>query len=296
MTGVTVVTCRDADGQPIGFTANSFSSVSLDPPLVLVCIANTSRNYRTVTRAGGFAINVLSEHQKDISTTFARPVEDRFSAVKWHSGPNGAPVLDGVSAWFDCAMHKIVEAGDHAILICHVRAFYANQTPGLGYARGAYITPGLEAAALSARGSGVTVSALIERRGQVLLLQDADGGMTIPRSLVGKEGASAALRSLTQQIGLNTVSGFIYSVYEDAESGRHNICFLCHAQDGTPGTGAFVRLDGQTLNTIADPALKGMLTRFGQESKMGNYGIYFGNHAAGEVRQLRPGTDQARDL
>lgn len=81
LTGVTVVTTINAEGQPIGFTANSFTSVSLDPPLLLVCLAKTSRNYAAVTEAAGFAVNILSEAQKDVSNTFARPVEDRFAAV-----------------------------------------------------------------------------------------------------------------------------------------------------------------------------------------------------------------------
>nr|WP_241525576.1 flavin reductase family protein [Pseudophaeobacter leonis] len=100
MTGVTVVTSHDSDGQPIGFTANSFSSVSLEPPLVLVCMANSSSNFKALTQATGFAVNVLAADQKEVSNTFARPVEDRFATVDWHPGPNGAPILAGVSAWF----------------------------------------------------------------------------------------------------------------------------------------------------------------------------------------------------
>lgn len=104
MTGVTVVTTHDPDGNPIGFTANSFTSVSLDPPLVLVCIANSSSNYAAFEQAEGFAVNVLAEDQKGVSNTFARPVEDRFAAVSWQQGPQGSPVFEGVSAWFDCSM------------------------------------------------------------------------------------------------------------------------------------------------------------------------------------------------
>ena len=85
-TGVTVVTACDGDGNPIGFTANSFTSVSLNPPLLLVCLAKTSRNFATMTGTPHFAINVLSETQKDVSNTFARPVEDRFAAVEWAKG------------------------------------------------------------------------------------------------------------------------------------------------------------------------------------------------------------------
>ena len=117
LTGVTVVTTHDAEGQPVGFTANSFASVSLDPPLLLVCLARTSRNFDTLTRAGRFAVNILSEGQKDISNTFARPVEDRFAGLEWQPGPHGSPVFAGVAAWFDCSTDKIVDGGDHRMLL-----------------------------------------------------------------------------------------------------------------------------------------------------------------------------------
>ena len=123
LTGVTVVTTVDDAGAPIGFTANSFTSVSLDPPLLLVCLAKTSRNYATLTAAKGFGVNILSEDQKDVSNTFARPVEDRFAAVDWRIGPHGSPVFADVAAWFDCATHDVVDAGDHVILIGRVEGF-----------------------------------------------------------------------------------------------------------------------------------------------------------------------------
>ncbi len=90
-TGVTVVTACDGDGNPIGFTANSFTSVSLNPPLLLVCLAKTSRNFAIMTGAQHFAINVLSETQKDVSNTFARPVEDRFCGGRVGEGVGRLP-------------------------------------------------------------------------------------------------------------------------------------------------------------------------------------------------------------
>lgn len=95
MTGVTVVTALDAQGQPIGFTANSFTSVSLEPPLLLVCLARSSRNFDAFTQGAGFAINVLAEHQKDISNRFAKPMQDRFAEARmaarpaWRAGDRG---------------------------------------------------------------------------------------------------------------------------------------------------------------------------------------------------------------
>jgi hypothetical protein len=81
MTGVTVVTTADAEGKPLGFTANSFSSVSLDPPLLLVSIANLGQSAGLCRAGAGFAVNILAEGQKDISATFARPVDDRFAGL-----------------------------------------------------------------------------------------------------------------------------------------------------------------------------------------------------------------------
>lgn len=129
---MTVVTAQAADGKPRGFTANSFSSVSLDPPLLLVSIEKSSSNFEVFTKADGFAVNILSEGQKPISNIFSSPVQDRFSGADWHLGPQGAPILAGVSAWFDCALHQCVDAGDHTILLGRVAAFHAGTAAGLG--------------------------------------------------------------------------------------------------------------------------------------------------------------------
>lgn len=289
MTGVTVVTAADDEGNPVGFTANSFTSVSLEPPLVLVCLANTSSNYETLTRAKGFAINVLAEGQKDVSNTFARPVEDRFAAVAWKKGPHGSPVFGDVSAWFDCSMHKTVEAGDHVILIGRVEAFDTSTHPGLGYARGAYVTAAAEAEAL-ANGANLLVSALIARDGDVLLVDDGNGGLTLPEVNVGKEGATAALQKLIQSCGIEAEPGFIYSVYEDGAREHQHISFLCQTAAGDPARGAFCDLGASTLMDIADPAMRIMLERYEAERRMGNFGVYFGNQKSGTVRSVMSGS------
>ena len=100
MTGVTVVTTLDADGKPLGFTANSFSSVSLDPPLLLVSIANSSGNLGAFVSGKGFAVNILGEGQKEVSGTFARPSADRFAQTYWRHGPIGSPLIAGVALQF----------------------------------------------------------------------------------------------------------------------------------------------------------------------------------------------------
>ena len=289
MSGVTVVTTLDPEGNPLGFTANSFTSVSLDPPLVLVCLANTSRNYDAFAGSGGFAVNVLSEEQKSVSNTFARQVEDRFSVVEWQRGPHGSPVFEGVSAWFDCSMFRTVEAGDHLILMGKVEACENNAHPGLGYARGAYVTPAAEAKALNNR-ANLIVSALIAHRGKILLVEDADGSLALPEAKVGKDGASAALRGLIEANGAEAEPGFIYSVYEDETRATQHISFLCQTSGSASNNGKFCELDAETLGRLAEPAMQTMLRRFAAESRMGNFGVYFGNQVSGTVRPVTPGS------
>ena len=288
MTGVTVVTAKDGNGTPLGFTANSFTSVSLDPPLVLVCLANSSKNYDAFIGAQGFAVNILAETQIALSNTFASRVEDRFAEVDWRDGPNGSPILADVSAWFDCAMHKTVEAGDHVILIGEVKAFDANTTSGLGYARGAYVTPSTAAEALEHSGN-LIVSALIERDGKVLLIDDGKDGLTLPERAAKDQGASATLRGLFDTVGVDAQPSFLYSVFDDSDRKRQHICFLCQTGDETPQQGQFIPLTEDTLAKVSDPAIVTMLRRFGAEAQLGNYGIYYGDTKSGEVRPISHG-------
>jgi len=289
MTGVTVVTAKTAAGDPVGFTANSFTSVSLDPPLVLVCLARTSGNHDAFTTGPGFAVNILSEAQKDISNTFARPSDDRFAAVDWHEGPHGAPVLKGVSAWFDCSLFKTVDAGDHVILMGKVEGFDANPTPGLGYARGAYVTPAAEVEAMEP-GVDLILSGLVTRDGEVLLVEGKDGGKSLPEMRVGTSGVSETLGRLLQQVGLNAEPGFIYAVYEDAGRKRQQITFRCDAAEGKPRMGAFAAMASETLDKVSDPAMRTMLSRFAEESRVGNFGIYYGSKERGQVRAIATGS------
>lgn len=290
MTGVTVVTTIDAEGNPLGFTANSFSSVSLDPPLLLVSIANGSQNRAAFAGAAGFAVNILAEGQKDVSSTFARPVADRFSTVYWRRGPVGAPLIAGVSAWFDCTLERVVEAGDHTILIGRVGGFEATPAPGLGYYRGAYVTPAQTAAQLPT-GPDVVITAILEAGGQVLLTDDGRGGLSLPMARVGREGVQAALAGLIAATGLTAAPGSIYAIYEDVAQGKQHIAFRCPATPGTPARGAFVDLSPAGFADVTDPAMRVMLDRLAEEARMGNYGIYVGTHEQGRVTRIGERSD-----
>src|SRR3546814_1665561 len=116
-TGVTVVTAMCPDGTPIGLTANSFTSVSLDPPLLLVCIANSAGSAPYLREAGRFAVNVLQIGQQPTSNRFAGKGEDRFAATPWIKGEFGTPVLTGSLSSFECARHAVHDGGDHLLLV-----------------------------------------------------------------------------------------------------------------------------------------------------------------------------------
>ena len=122
-TGVAVVTAIDPDGHPVGLTVNSFSAVSLKPPLVLWCLDNTSHNLAAFRRAGHHAINVLAAGQLDLSNRFATWPVDRFAGLHWHPGFGGAPLLPGCCASFEVANEDAHPGGDHTIFVGRVERF-----------------------------------------------------------------------------------------------------------------------------------------------------------------------------
>jgi flavin reductase (DIM6/NTAB) family NADH-FMN oxidoreductase RutF/pimeloyl-ACP methyl ester carboxylesterase len=138
-TGVTIVTAFGADGLPIGLTANSFTSVSLDPPLLLVCIANTAGSAPVLRGATRFAVNVLQIGQQPTSNRFAGKGEDRFAATPWEKGEFDSPVLLGSLTAFECEQESLYEAGDHFLLIGRVlKASFEPRRDPLLYFRGKY--------------------------------------------------------------------------------------------------------------------------------------------------------------
>lgn len=119
-TGITVITAMDGD-EPVGLAANSFTSVSLDPPLVLFCAASSSTTWPRIQRAGHFTVNVLDEHQEDICRLFATRGADRFGQIGWHVEQHG-PILDDVHAYLDCTIEAEHPAGDHVIVVGRVHS------------------------------------------------------------------------------------------------------------------------------------------------------------------------------
>ncbi len=137
-TGVTIVTAMAKDGTPVGFTANSFTSVSLEPPLLLVCLAHTAASYGVFREAESFAVNVLEAGQEEMAKRFASRGADKFAGCAWTPGRLGAPLIDGSLSRFDCAMHQRVAAGDHDVLMGRVVGFSLHEGAALLYHLGGF--------------------------------------------------------------------------------------------------------------------------------------------------------------
>lgn len=116
-TGVTIASVLDSQGTPHGLTVSSFTSVSLEPPLVLICLGHQVTIIETFRAATYFGINVLNEHQRDLSESFARKGHDRFNRVRWYCGPSGVPLLEDVLAAIECRVYQRFLSGDHDIMV-----------------------------------------------------------------------------------------------------------------------------------------------------------------------------------
>ena len=127
--GVTVVTSMSA-GEPVGMTCQSFSSVSLNPPLVMICPAKTSRAWPRMRQAGFFCVNILSAEQQEISNNMATKGAEKFDGVGWKPAPTGAPVVDGVLGYVDCTIDTVHEAGDHYIVVGRVKELAMGDAAG----------------------------------------------------------------------------------------------------------------------------------------------------------------------
>jgi len=137
-TGITVATVVDPAGAPHGLTVNSFTSVSLEPPLVLVCIAHAAVTVESFRTAKYFGVNILASDQRELSDHFARKGHNRFANLEWSTGETGVPLLPGVLAAIECEVHSTVRAGDHDIFLGEVVRVEVHERAPLLYYASAY--------------------------------------------------------------------------------------------------------------------------------------------------------------
>ena len=290
-TGVTVITTRQPDGTPRGFTANSFTSVSLDPPLLLVCLAKSAHSVDVFANAPHFAVNILAEDQKAVSGLFASRAPDKFQQCDWTPGHADVPVLSGVLAQFTCARHRLVDAGDHLVLIGRVEDFATREAQPLGYFRGNYFSVGLERdlveAAAAAHGSRIGV--VLACDGGVLLREDA-GKLFLPLS-PGPNPSVAALRAKLSASGLTPDIDFVYAAFDDRTTGGHAIYYHGRATGAAPAGYRVLPLADLATAPLANAAEARMLARYAEDFRNGSFGIYHGTETTGSVRQVATSLD-----
>ena len=137
-TGVTVITTKDATGKPFGLTANSYTSLSLDPPLVLVCVDKKVDCYACFEQSKVFVVNILSEGQDQLSTRFATKGIEKFAGVAVRQGTLGVPLLEGAVAHIECTLTSAYEGGDHTIYVGEIQSVAASGDRPLLFFKGKY--------------------------------------------------------------------------------------------------------------------------------------------------------------
>lgn len=138
-TGVCVITAVESNGAPVGMVVGSFTSVSLDPPLVGFFPDKGSSSWPRIANAGRFCVNILGDDQQDLCRRFAARGEDKFAGVDYRLSEGGSPVLGGVVAWIDCKLHAVHEAGDHYIALGEVTGLDSDRSGGpLLFFKGGY--------------------------------------------------------------------------------------------------------------------------------------------------------------
>ncbi|WP_422383754.1 flavin reductase [Roseibium album] len=287
MTGVTVVTGLDGDGTPVGFTANSFSSVSLNPPLLLVCPGKFLSSFNVFSACRNFSVSVLSEGQEDVANTFAGYKGDRFARVAHTSNSHGVPVIDGAIAAFSCKTHQVIPAGDHIVLIGEVTEFQQGEGRGLGYSGGQFFSLGLEHQARDPGASKNICGALIEVEGGVLLKPSPDG-YRLPECVAPDRTAlRECLKEELSHLGTDVELGPVFSVFDDRSKEVHFAYLLGKATSVNP-VSEYERIPFSDLAglTYSSSATARMLQRFAEEARTRNFNLYLGDLVSGETHRL----------
>jgi flavin reductase (DIM6/NTAB) family NADH-FMN oxidoreductase RutF len=137
-TGVTIITTVSKDGVPFGLTANAFTSVSLDPPLLLISVDKKAESYPHFEQSKVFTVNILSDEQEGLSRKFAVSGGDKFQGVAYRMGANGVPILDGALAYLECKVYAVYDGGDHTLFLGEIDEAETREVKPLVFYRGGY--------------------------------------------------------------------------------------------------------------------------------------------------------------
>ena len=290
VTGVTVITTRDCGGNPRGMTANSFTSVSLDPPLLLVCVGKAAASFPAFNETRSFAVNFLHEGQAEISSVFASKAADKFQSVNHDGAHTGAPILTDSLTWFDCTVHNRIEAGDHIILIGRVQAFGTSPSAPLGFCRGRYasVKDPLPAGWLASQ--DMIIGYLVEAGDRILLRSDGKGSWVLPTARRRKADSQLVLDG-GEALTLVPENTFLYSVFDVADSDPGYLIYRAElsresAEAALPDGHAFFSVDALPYERVATHELRAMLRRYARERQDKRFGIYIDTGDGGRVAMI----------
>lgn len=285
MTGVTVVTARAPSGELVGFTANSFTSVSLDPPLLLVCPGSHLSSYDAFCSVSHFAVSILAEGQEDISNTFAKSKSDRFAQTCWQEDTYGSALIDGRAAGFSCEVFQKVPAGDHTVLMGRVTRFDQSGRAPLGYCADGYFSLSKErqSDAAGPKAKDIQASVILQQGDDILLT--AQGGLPTV-TLKSAEGARTALRGYLDGMGVQGRLGPVYSIYDEGTQSRRIVILGTLVAGHNRADLRPCAIADLPMRLPQDPAMADMLCRFASEHQRQSFGLYVGDVHQGEIHTI----------
>lgn len=294
MTGVTIVTTIDREGRRRGMTMTSFTSVSLDPPMVLVCVDRRAASFDAFVESRGIAVHILASAQEPLARTFASKAPDKFAHVVAESGYGGAPIIRDVHAYLDCETDQVVMAGDHAIIVARVLDFGSEDRRPLAFYQGKFNSFSVDEQILQQQIDAHTKSTVrwvVETDGgELVACERADGTLHLPEvkrrpSELSHGGLSAAA---TACIGVTTAVDFLYSIY-DGQQGDTVLIYRGRTESLAPTLASGFTLV-PTLEDVADrfsdPSERAVIARYVNERLGAAFGIYAGNQLEGAVATL----------
>jgi flavin reductase (DIM6/NTAB) family NADH-FMN oxidoreductase RutF/ADP-ribose pyrophosphatase YjhB (NUDIX family) len=292
LTGVTIVATRDSAGKRWGMTANSFSSVSLAPPLISICIADRSPSFPAFVEAESFGVSILSSEQQDVAMRFAKPFEDKFDGLPFAEPRAGSPVLDSSAATLVCRTVQRIVAGDHVILVGEVLECAAHDEPLLGYSEGRFfrMDPHVQHGTLVPRsGREVDFGWLIEQDKRLLLFRDrATQRWTIPMGALaaGTTMSESMSRSARNVLGVDVEPQFLYSTLDLSDE---RTCYVYRATSTSdlPSGAEWGLFDEQSVpwDEFKHDNMIPMVRRYFTERERDNFGIFL-NLGSGRIAQL----------
>lgn len=295
-TGVTVVATRGTDGELRAFTANSFSSVSLDPPLVMVCLGKSSASLSAFSAAENFSISILEAGQRTLSGAFAaRDPAVKIAALARLRQDNSAPWVEGSLATFLCARHAVVDAGDHVILIGRVQRYRTAEGQPLGFFRGSYVNLGPDMAEIGGLRAALTVGGVLGHDGKVLLRRRSGSAVWEIPSAAPLRGQrpDAALHALFAGLGAEVTMAVPYSLFQEPDEEDATMIFsletLGAPQCGRQADGgetAFFGSEDRPWDLVRGEMKQSLLRRYLREMAAGLFGVYFDTPEGGSVVAL----------